>query len=54
MRVTKVDRSRRTDLKWDVLVVASVEVDNLYEEQESGKKNECPHRKMSTYMSQFL
>jgi hypothetical protein len=43
MRVAKVDRSQRTDLQWDVLVVVGVEVNNLYEEQEPGVKNECPH-----------
>ena len=43
MRVSKADGSQSTDLQRDALLVAGVEVDNLYEDQASGKKDDRPH-----------
>ena len=39
----EADRSQSTDLQRDALLVAGVEVGNLYEDQASGKKDDRPH-----------
>src|SRR5262245_43402365 len=42
MRVSKADGSQVTDLQRDALLAAGVDVGHLYEDSESGKKDERP------------
>ena len=42
MRVSKTDGSQTTDLQRDVLLAAGTDVDSLYEDKASGKKEDRP------------
>ena len=43
MRVSKADGSQSTDLERDALLAAGVDLDALYEDKASGKKDDRPH-----------
>ena len=43
MRVSKADGSQTTDLQRDALLAAGVDLDALYEDKASGKKDDRPH-----------